>query len=415
MIEQDTNIQGAQYYCRVYINGIELNSKQIQSLSMREFVFDTAVELDLEFVDNGIFVEVSPIVDGSVLKVILAKDRDEYPIELEFDILNNKVIKKNTPGNSMYFVSLVALQKTDFMFGSIDQTAYRGSSSEVIGEVVSKNKQLTYVEEVKSNDSQTWFQISINDSSFIKNIIERAYYQEKDIPIIYCNKNNTFHYTTLRTKCSQKSKFTAINNDLLATDSGSQDKVISSLISDYDRDKMIFFKSDYTFVDNMPIENRTGGYGFDYTYFDAESFHDQYMNFNYAPFTNTINKTPTKKTYSSVTYNMQNSNVHDNYLLAYNQNKYLKKNMFSYYTTITIAPNMKIDLMDKINVSFVKQFDIETGKVGIDEIHSGEYFVGGIYHNIHIGGFYTMVLVLFRNGFNIKDDGLVKNTLTKVQ
>jgi uncharacterized protein YeeX (DUF496 family) len=72
---------------------------------------------------------------------------------------------------------------------------------------------------------------------------------------------------------------------------------------------------------------------------------------------------------------MQNSNVHDNYLLAYNQNKYLKKNMFSYYTTITIAPNMKIDLMDKINVSFVKQFDIETGKVGIDEIHSGEYFV----------------------------------------
>lgn len=415
MIEQDTNIQGAQYYCRVYINGIELNSKQIQSLSMREFVFDTAVELDLEFVDNGIFVEVAPIADGSVLKVILAKDREEYPIELEFDILNTKVVKKNTPGSSMYFISLVALQKSDSMFGAVDQTAYQGSSSEVIGEVVSKNKQLTYVEEVKSNDSQIWYQISINDSSFIKNIIERGFYQEKDIPVIYCNKNNTFHYTTLKTKCSQRAKFTAINNDLLAIDAGSQDKVIASLIPDYDRDKVLFFKSDYSFIDNMPIENRTGGYGFDYTYFDAESFHDQYINFNYAPFTNTINKAQTNKTYDSITYNMQNSNVHDNYLLAYNQNKYLKKNMFSCYTTITVAPNMKIDLMDKVNVTFVKQYDIETGRAGIDDIHSGEYLVGGIYHNIHTGGYYTMILVLFRNGFNIKDDGIVKNNLVKVE
>jgi hypothetical protein len=181
MTEQDTNIQGAQYYCRAYINGIELNAKQIQSLSMREFVFDTAVELDLEFVDNGIFVEVSPIVDGSVLKVILAKDKEEYPIEIEFDILNNKVIKKNTPGSSMYFISLVAIQRTDYMFGEVSQIAYEGTSSEVIGEVVSKNSQLTYVEDIKSNDSQLWYQISINDSSFIKNVIDRAFYQEKAI------------------------------------------------------------------------------------------------------------------------------------------------------------------------------------------------------------------------------------------
>jgi hypothetical protein len=202
---------------------------------------------------------------------------------------------------------------------------------------------------------------------------------------------------------------------LLALDAGTQDSVISKLIPDYDKDKTLFFKSDYTFNDNMPIENRTGGYGFDFTFFDAEDFHDQFVNFNYAPMSTTINKKPQKGSmYDSINYNMQHSNVHDNYLLAYNQNKYFKKNMFSYYTTITISPNMKIDLMDKINVSFIKQYDIETGKVGIDEIHSGEYLVGGIYHNIHIGGYYTMVLVLFRNGFNIKDDGFVKANIVKV-
>ena len=70
--------------------------------------------------------------------------------------------------------------------------------------------------------------------------------------------------------------------------------------------------------------------------------------------------------------------------------------------------------MDKIDVSFIKQYDIETGTVGIDEIHSGEYLVGGIYHNIYNGGLYTMVLVLFRNGFNIANDTKIQKDLVKV-
>lgn len=416
MIQKDTNVEGSQFYCRVFIDGIELVSRMIQSLSMREFIFDTAVELDLDFVDNGTFVEVSPIVDGSHMKVILAKDKEESPLEIEFDILSSKVVKKYSPGNSMYFVNVVAIQKSDFMFGEVDQTAYIGPSSQVVGEVVSKNKQLTYVEDVTSNDSQIWYQISVNDSNFIKHLMERAYYQEKDIPIIFATKDNTFHYTTLKTKCSQKAKFTAINNDLLSLDAGSQDKVIKSLIPDYDRNSTLFFKSDYSFNDFMPIENRTGGYGFDFTYFNATEFHDHFVTFNYAPFTNTINKRKQNgKMYDSINYNMQNSNVHDNYLLAYNQNKYLKKNIFSYYTTLTISPNIKVQLMDKINVSFVKQFDIETQTAGIDEVHSGEYLVGGIYHNIYSGGLYTMILVLFRNGFNIKNDGIIQKNLVEVK
>jgi len=416
MIRQDTNIEGSQYYCRVMIDGVELLSKMIQSLSLREFIFDTAVELDLDFVDNGTFVEISPIVDGSYLKLILAKDKEENPVEIEFDILSSKVAKKNTAGNAMYFVSLVAIQKTDYMFGEVDQTAYVGPSSQVIGEVVSKNKQLTYVEDVISNDSQIWYQISVNDSNFIKHVLERAYYQEKDIPIFYSTKDNTFHYTTLKTKCSQKTKFKAFNNDMLSIDAGNQDKVIQDLIGETKRDEVLYFKSDYTFNDYMPIENRTGGYGFDFTYFDGTDFYDHYLTFNYAPFTNMINKRNQKgKMYDSINYNMQNSNVHDNYLLAYNQNKYLKKMMFSYYTTITVSPNLKIQLMDKIDVSFIKQFDIETGKVGIDEIHSGEYLVGGIYHNIYNGGLYTMVLVLFRNGFNIKNDEMIQKDLKRVK
>jgi hypothetical protein len=417
MIQQDTNIEGQQYYCRVFIDNIELISSLIHSLSIREFIFDTALELDLEFIDNGTFVEISPIVDGSVMRVVLAKDREENPMEIEFDILNTKVAKQNSPGNSIYFVSLVAIQKSDYMLGEVSQKYYQGPSSQVIGEVVSKNKQLTYVEDVTSNDSQIWYQISVNDSNFIKHILERAFYQEQDSPIIYATKNNTFHYTTLKTKCSQKTKFVAINNDMLAMDAGNQNVVLQSIIKEKDRNKTLFFKSDYTFNDNMPIENRTGGYGFDFTYFDATDFKDHVITFNYAPFTNTINKRQNPgKLYDSITYNMQNSNVHDNYLLAYNQNKYLKKNIFSYYTTITIAPNLNVQLMDKINVSFIKQYDIETKTVGIDDIHSGEYLVGGIYHNVHKGGFYTMILILFRNGFNLKENPVIQNNkLIKVK
>lgn len=417
MNEKDNHIDGSQYYCRVNINNIELSSKLIQSLSMREFIFDTAVELDLEFIDNGAFVEISPIVDGSVLSVLLAKDKEEDPINIEFDILNSKILKKNSTGNSVYFVSLVAIQKTSHLFQEVSQKVHSGPSSKVIGEIIGRNSNLTYKSDINSNDSQLWYQISINDSSFIKNIMSRAYYKDKDIPVAYCNIKGEFNYTTLRTRCSQKAKYVALNNDLLALDSGSQNKALADLIPEDMKDKILYFKSNYSFNDNMPIENRTGGYGFDFTYFDAEDFHNKVITFNYAPFTNMINKKPTnEQMYASFTYNMQHSNVHDNYLLAINQNSYLKKMMFSYYTTITVSPNLKIDLMDKINVSFIKQFDIETGKSGIDDVHSGEYLVGGIYHNIHVGGLYTMVLILFRNGFNLIEDSRIQNVnLVKVE
>lgn len=417
MKSTDTNIEGSQYNIRLSINNIELNLKQIQSLSFREFVLDTAVELDLAFIDNGAFVEMAPITDGSILKLTISKDKDESPVDLEFDVLNTIVEKKMTGSDSLYLISLIGIQHSDYLFSDVKQRHLIGTSSEVINEIVSENKQLTYVEEVKSNDSQIWYQISVNDSSIIKNIINRAYYQEEDMPLIYCNKYNRFTYTTLKTKCAQKTKFQAINDDILVMDAGTQDKVLDRLIPKKDRDKTIYFRSDFKFHDNMPLENRSGGYGFDFTYFDGENFYDQFINFKFAPMTKYINKTAIKSSmYDSITYNMQNSNVHDNYLLAINQNNYLKQNMFSQFVTMTVSPNLKVDLMDKINVSFIKQKDVETGVAGIDDIHSGEYIVGGIYHNIHIGGMYTMILVLFRNGFNIKEDlRIQKINLQKVE
>lgn len=400
----ETNIAGTQYFIRVIIDGVDVTTKNIQSVSLREFIFDTACELDLSFMDTGYFVEEAPIVDGTKIRIVLAKDNSELPIDIEFQCLNSRVTKNMSSGNTLYLIDLVAITNSDYMFSNISQRVLQGTSNQVIGQVVSENKQLTYVEEVESNDYQSWFQISINDSSFIKNVINRAYYQSEDMPIIFCNKYNRFVYTTLKTRAEQKTKFIAINNDFLSMDSGNQDPVIDSIIKQTKSTNTIFFRSDYTFTDNMPIANRQGGYGFDYTYFDGNNFNNMSINFNYAPFTKYINKKQHEKKYASLTYNIQNSNVHPNYLLAYNQNMYLMKNMFSSFVTMSVSPNLQIDLMDKVNVSFLKQIDPEINKVGIDDIHSGEYLVGGIYHNIRVGGKYSMILVLFRNGFNIKEN-----------
>lgn len=406
MATDNTNLEGTQYFARVLINGYEIPNKSVQSLSIREFVQDTACELDLLFIDNGRFSEGTPIVDGDIVKVILSKDSLETPVEIEFDILGTKIDKKPSPGNSLYFIELIGITHTDNLFGSVSQRAFVGTSNEVIGQLVSEDSKLTYVEEVKANDSQTWFQISINDSNFIKNVIRRSYYRNEDVPLIYCNRSNRFVYTTLKTCMDKKAKFTAINNDLLSMDAGEQDKVIKNLKDSSKSKDILFFKSNYAFNDNMPIMNRTGGYGYDFTYFDGTNFYDQVINFNYAPMTTFINKKKrTSLNYDSVNYNMQNSNVHQNYLLAYNQNKYLLDNMFSNFTTITISPNSKVDLLDKINVKFMKMTPDNTFE--IDMVRSGEYLVSGIYHNIQQGGIYTMILILARNGYNLKDDGKV--------
>ena len=77
MATDNTNLAGAQFFSRVFIDGQEIPNKSVQSLSIREFVQDTGCELDMYFLDNGFHVEESPIVDGSVVKVILAKDNSE--------------------------------------------------------------------------------------------------------------------------------------------------------------------------------------------------------------------------------------------------------------------------------------------------------------------------------------------------
>lgn len=412
MASDNTNLDGAQYFTRVFIDDHELPNKSIQSLSIREFVQDTACELDLFFFDNGFCVEQSPIVDGSVVKVILAKDNDEKPLELSFDVLGSKVEKKNSPGNTIYFVELVGITKTENLFGPVAQRAFVGPSNEVIGQIISEEKDITYVEEVKSNDSQTWFQISINNSNFVKNIIRRSYYQDEDMALIYCNSKNVFTFSTLKTKAAKSSKYIAINNDLMSLDSGDYDKVLKDLRIDTKNKNVLFFRTNYTFNDNMPIENRTGGYGYDFTYFDGTNFYDHVINFDYAPLTKYINKKKGHNlNYDSINYNMQNSNVHGKYILAYNQNSYLSRTFFSNFTTITISPNNKIDLMDKIDVQFLKMEDSDSGEVSIDAAHSGEYLVAGIYHNIQQGGIYTMILILARNGYNIVEDPKISKVM----
>lgn len=96
---------------------------------------------------------------------------------------------------------------------------------------------------------------------------------------------------------------------------------------------------------------------------------------------------------------MDVDNVHENYMLAQSQNSYLKNNFFSSYLLVYTRPSNKLNLFDRVNVEVDSLLNIDSLR---DEVHSGQYIVGGIIHQASKDNIYNNIVILFRNGLDVK-------------
>lgn len=392
------------------INDVEVMSQNIISFTLREWIFTQTIELDCVIMDSGTFTEHFPIYEDSKVYAEIYTENNK-PIILNLSLSDFEIERTNS-GTLINMIHFTALPDINDYFMTFRSRNFKHKlSSSVIKDVMDNLNAKTDIR-ITTNDIQDWYQLSVDDYTFVKQTIKRSFLEIEDSPFCYMELDNTLVLTSLKTECRKNSKAKFIENGFLSH----PDKKISDM-APVNKTKVVYFGTS-SFRKNVSSSmNKSGAYGAFVTYYDNSAFHNHILNFKYAPFTkftNTNNK-HIGDFGRSDNFSTQNSSVHKNYYVSMVQNDYIRTMFFSDYTQITIPADPTIRLFDRITVNFqdcsTKQ---ESLTPSIDKVNSGDYIIGGITHSITKDGMYSMILVIFRNGINEPDKSPYNINLVKI-
>lgn len=392
---------GASSQLAVTINDVDVPFQNIKEFVMRESMFSLGCELDMTFVDVGVFSEIIPICDTSVIKVSFSLDRDSI-LTMEFKIFAFENERTQLDGGTVYIWRIVSVQSTHGTSTGIRTRAFPAMTSKDVLETLSSEMGLSFAPDINPQDSQTWMQINIGNYSFLKYVVKRAFVRSRDLPIAFVNKAAELRYTSLQTLIDAAETYTFVNEDMLTIDG--QDRVLNKLKESF-KSNIMFYRTGVMSKSFATIKNYVGAYGRNFTYFDGTDLKEVNLTFPTPSMTTNKDRAASKKAqYDSKTYGLKYGNVHDKYMVAVNQNKYISDAFFSSYLNVVVNPNFNLKIGDKINMVYIKNSDkYFKGQSSIDETNSGFYIVGNILHNIVPNGTYTMVVTLFRDGLNLND------------
>lgn len=396
---------GQQYHLLMKINSVTVPTKNIQSFVLREWIFDHVLSMECFITDNGVFVEQSPLYDDCLVEVEFSKNDEADKVVLKFGV-NDFEIERQGSGDIFYGIRFTAIQKTVDMTMPVYTKVYpRQTVSTAIGNVIKNETDVKLVKRVETNDSQNWYQIATSNNEFLYHLKKRSYVADEDMVFAYMTRYKEMVITSLKTECNKTPEFIAYNSDIASLDNGI-DNVISKIKDDKQKIKPLYFKSHIKYKNVAGTLNKKAGYGINFSYYDFENLYYHYLNYNYGPMTKYLNenKANSQKVVNSITYNSLHRNVHKNYLMGVCQNMYMGHSFFNSYIQIAIGPDMGVNLFDKITLNIPDAVgQIVNGKPLLDKVHSGDYIVGGILHDIRKDGMYSMILTLFRNGINSSD------------
>lgn len=396
------NQDGQQFNLKLFINNIQVPTKNIVDCSIREWITGTVVTLECTFLDSGTFTELSPLYDECPVTLEYCKnDQIEFK-KIEFQMNPYEKERTAMDNGAMDIIHFVAFQKSKDFFFPIHARVFRNSTTTEVLQSISKESGFKFKKEIESNDVQNWMQGNCDNFTFTKHLMKRSYVKEEDLPIFYFNRSNEAIYSTIKTKCNNTTKFMGINNNYAFMDNGNSE-FTEKMKQESKGHKNLFYYSAYSSKDIAALLNKRNGYGIDYTYFDYKDFREYRMEFKFAPLTGYVNQNKNNigKYVNGLTYNSQHKNVHKNYLLAMSQNLFIQDVFYNNFLQVYVNPDEEVMIGDKVNMIIYDNVSKALGNSpNIDKVNSGDYIVGGILHNFKKDGLYNICLTLFRNGMN---------------
>lgn len=382
-------LPGLQYYLELTIKGIKYNPLNIQSLVIREWIYNILPTIEIIFIDDGYLSEIYPLEDNEDIDITLAKHQDdENPIRLTFSLNDYSI--GITGDNRKSIVNLTGYLKSDAFFEIRSRSFSRQNSSSVF-EAIAGETGIEFLNpyNIVPSDNMTWIQNSLSNFEFIKHVLRRSFVPD-DTLFFYADTSNKFILNSLRSSIGQKtvktSKFSIENFERNVKD-------------DNDPDDTIWFAS-YSIVNNSGYFNKKIGYGFEYSYWDLDkNVEKSYFSIPKITDLSFRNKNlagkPVNKRFN-VDLIERNIYSPNEYFQSPQRNQFLKNNFFSNSLVLNINALSKVNLMDKIDLHIPSLFTEGES----NEVMSGLYLVAGIQHEVSNGGIYKKKLALGRNGMN---------------
>jgi hypothetical protein len=265
---------------------------------------------------------------------------------------------------------------------------------------------------IEPKDEMSYLQIDQNNLNFIAHVLKRSYLKHDDTPFLYTTRKGIMVYTSLRTELKKKQQeIPRLVYNIKSATLNSAIYGVNELEQELKKEKTnegecLYFYNWY-YGNLGGTFNKTNSYGRKFSYYDLTngttneiSTDEHELSTHSLKAKDNIGKITNNDEYGIFDKN----NMHVNYMLSRTQNKYLKENFFGTYLVVYTRPSKDLNLFDRVNVEIKSLLPIESTQ---DDVHSGQYIVGGIIHQASKDGIYNCMLVLYRNGLNVK--GLLKD------
>jgi len=398
------------FFLKISIKEVDLVSSSIASIFIKEWIFDTLPRIEIEMSDTGWFTDGFPLEDNDTIKIELHFQKDDDPIVKNEFILQDYEILNSGPGKSeQAVIRLSGFLKTDgFPFELKTRAFSQMKSEEVFKKLSNEIGFKDFTSRVSSRDKMTWLQANQNDFMFMKHVLERAYVNDDDAPFAYVDRDGKMTYTSLKTEMERKQQVKQAIFDLRASmlsnitiSEDEYDEQLEELKETHGEENIIFYRN-WGYKNFAGTVNKTNSYGRAVSYYDLENSKRTSITTDDHPLS--IHSLKEKSKIGKIVADDENglfdsTNMHASYMLAQSQNKYLRENFFSSHLVIYARPESDLRLFDKVNVWVPSMFPVNSK---MDDVHSGEYVVGGIIHEAQKNSIYTMVVVLYRNGLDIR-------------
>lgn len=410
------------FIIKLSIKEVDVPASAIVDIVLREWIFDALPRLEIMLSDNGRFIDQFPLEDND--KILIELNHfifEEAPIKAQFTLQDYEIIN-SAPGKSQQaLIKITALMDNNLLTFPIHNRSFSQMNSNEVFEAIfnetkADSKKLglrKFDSRIKPQDEMNWLQINQNNLQFIKHVLDRSYFNDNDAPFLYTNRNGTMVYTSLRTELKKKQQeiprlIYNIESSMLNSKNYQKEDLEDLLEEEKENEgnNQLFFYN-WRYKNFSGGKNKMNSYGREFSYYDLTSgisrqitTDDHELSIHSLKEKNKIGKITRHDNYGV----LDTSNMHDNFMLAKTQNDYLKENFFSSYMLVYTRPSNNLNLFDRVNVEVDSLLPIESAR---DEVHSGQYIVGGIIHQASKDSIYNNIVILFRNGLDVK--GLLKD------
>ena len=436
------------------VNGKLITSQGIKEMVIEEDIFSLLPTIRIEVEDQGSYFASYNIKNGDRLYVIITPHialEGEEPkpyIDSVYAVQNVSCVPTIEGSNYQYVIlgiydaqsylnEIATYPKTtdDSIFSQNAKT-----SNDAIQEVIEDTK-LKISHKVKASDKGLWLNCRKTRAQFIEKIIEHAWIDEKDAPLLFTNLNGECFYTSIVTMANQKKlcTFTNVKNyidDIKTSASEKEDleypftsvqflhaagpilnqggyKVRANYYTPYNKKSL--YSSDLNVKDIDVVEILTDlacqGNLDPSSIIDAQladkktlgKLREAVYQQDDPYIASRSNKAASQldRLTKNVNAGIYFTEFHDHYDIAPVHNEMIRRSFFQNFVNMTVDvhrlpkeyQNNKCRpvLGDKVNIDFSTTSDV-------DKIHTGNYIIAGIEHHFKAFKSYTMQVKCVTDG-----------------